>query len=59
MNEWEKFTETDRAYKEGEKDFDDEKKSDFSGREYGEDFKEEKEKDLEDMLLYERLPVRE
>lgn len=49
MNEWEKFTETDREYEEEEKDFDDEKRSDFSDREHDEDYKERKEKDWEDI----------
>lgn len=45
MNEWEKFTETDREHGEGEKDFDDEKRADSSDREHDGDFKERKEKD--------------
>lgn len=50
MNQWEKFTETDREYEEGEKDFDSGKKYDFSDREHDEYVKERKEKDLEDVL---------
>ena len=49
MNEWEKFTETDREHDEGEKDFDDEKKADSSDREHDGDFKERKGKDWEDI----------
>lgn len=49
MNEWEKFTEADSEHEEGEKDFDDEKRSDFSDREHDGDFKERKEKDWEDI----------
>lgn len=54
MNEWEKYTETDRGYDEGEKDFDDEKRSDFSDGEHDKDLKEENEKDWEDIskVLY-------
>lgn len=49
MNEWEKITEADKEHEEGEKDFDDEKRSDFSDREHDGDFKERKEKDWEDI----------
>lgn len=49
MNEWERFTETDREHEKGEKDFDDEKRTDFSDREHDEDFKERKVKDWEDI----------
>lgn len=49
MNEWERFTETDREHEKGEKDFDDEKRTDFFDREHDEDFKERKVKDWEDI----------
>lgn len=49
MNEWEKYTEMDRGHDEGEKDFDDEKRSDFSDGEHDKDSKEENEKDWEDI----------
>lgn len=54
MSECEKFTETDREHEEGERDFDDEKISNFSDKEHDGDFKERKEKDWEDIskILY-------
>lgn len=45
--EWEQFTETDRDH--GRKEYDEEHKSDFGDWEHDREFKEGKEKDLEDI----------